>query len=1245
MNNPWHIWIDTGGTFTDCIASDPRGHTHRLKILSSSCLRGTVRQVLSRHQLVLTLAWPVRHDIFEGYILTHRGKRYTVRFVDVAQSIVYVNEPIRARTGDVVDLQTDEEVPVLAARLLTQTKRTESFPPIDMRLGSTRGTNALLERKGARTALLITEGFVDLLRIGNQTRPHLFALDIQKEEPLYEVAIAVPERIRSSGRIEKKLTPFAITKIIRQLTRANIASVAICLLNSYKNPTHEKQLYRALVKAGFIFVTASHQLTRQVRLLPRAETTVANAYLQPVISQYLRGIRTGLSGARLRVMASNGALLGVDGFMPKDSLLSGPAGGVVGAARAGSQCQRNHLITFDMGGTSTDVSLYDQRFSYRYESSIGQRKIVAPSLAIETIAAGGGSICSFDGFRLMVGPHSAGAYPGPACYGAGGPLTITDVNLLLGRVDESQFAFPLHRGKSEQALQKILSQLSKKGTPATRHGLLESFLQIANEKMAEAIRQVSVQQGHDPRSYSLLSFGGAGGQHACALAALLAMPEVLIPYEAGLLSAYGIGHATIAREEEELILLPLADFEKIKTQTWRKLFQQAKKKLVDEGFAKRDIVLRHQHVFLRFRGQESTLEVDATRNINLSRAFRKKYRQMYGHWMERPLEVESVRVSVAVRSVSSRIKRKKPKQYTPTAKHTVEGWVNGKKVAMPAFVWEALTAGATCEGPALLTSQNSTVFVDEGWQLTLDENLTARLVAAARQRAAATEQPQALLELFTNRFTAIAEEMGALLQRTAFSVNVKERLDFSCALLDADGYLVVNAPHIPVHLGSLGVCVRAVSKAIAWREGDVVITNHPAFGGSHLPDVTLIKPVFVHGKRVGFVANRAHHAEIGGKRPGSMPADATRLYEEGVIIAPTHLLQDGKAQWKSLHALFTKGDYPTRAWAENQADINAALASIQFGEHALQQLCAAEGIERVLYYMGALRDHAHALLSRHVQRQPLRTWQAVERLDDGSALRVAIVHDRKHLHIDFTGSATLHPGNLNATPAIVQSVVLYVLRLWLGQEVPMNEGLMDGVTLTLPKGMLNPDFTVQTPAVVGGNTEVSQRLTDTLLKALELSACSQGTMNNFLMGNGRFGYYETLGGGTGAGPGFHGADAVHQHMTNTRLTDPELMELRYPAQVLSFAVRKGSGGKGMWRGGDGLIRIIRFLEALDINLLTQHRSEKPFGMNGGEAGKAGRQYLVRANGQRQVLAGIAQAHVRKGDVLVMQTPGGGGWGG
>ncbi|MCU0418480.1 MAG: hydantoinase B/oxoprolinase family protein [Cyclobacteriaceae bacterium] len=1244
MNPAWHIWIDTGGTFTDCIARDPHGQIHRLKILSSSCLRGTVKHVRSPHQLVVTLAWPTPRDIFEGYRLVHQGNDYPVKSVDVRHSVIHLREPIRARAGDVIDLRTDEEVPVLAARLLTQTKCTEAFPPIDLRLGSTRGTNALLERKGARTALLITEGFTDLLRIGNQTRPHLFALDIQKEKPLYEVAIAVPERIRSSGRIEKKLTPPAMEKIIRQLKRAKVESVAICLLNSYKNPAHEKQLCRLLANAGFVFVTASHQLTRQVRLLPRAETTVANAYLQPVISQYLQGIRQGLSGARVRVMASNGALLSMDGFMPKDSLLSGPAGGVVGAALAGKQCQRSRLITFDMGGTSTDVSLYDRQFSYRYESAVGQRKILAPSLAIETIAAGGGSICSFDGFRLTVGPHSAGAHPGPACYGAGGPLTITDVNLLLGRVDESQFAFPLHRGRSEEELQKILRQLAQKGTPSSRPALLEAFLQIANEKMAEAIRKVSVQQGHDPRSYSLLSFGGAGGQHACALASLLGISEVLVPYDAGLLSAFGIGHATIAREEEQLILVPLVDFEKRQTQLSDMLFAEAKQKLVKEGFAERDIVLERQQVFLRFRGQESTLAVDTTRGINVAAAFRKKYRQVYGHWLERPIEVESVRVSAAVRPASLPKRKKGTKRYAPTAKHTVEAWANGKAQPLAAFVWEALKPGAVLPGPALLTSRNSTVFVDEGWQLTIDENLTARLEAAARLRAAASEQPQALLELFTNRFTAIAEEMGALLQRTAFSVNVKERLDFSCALLDADGYLVVNAPHIPVHLGSLGVCVRQVSNTIAWREGDVVITNHPAFGGSHLPDVTLIKPVFAQGTHVGFVANRAHHAEIGGKRPGSMPADATHLEEEGVVIAPTYLIRQGHAQWAAIQALFTKGRYPTRAWAENQADINGALASIQFGEQALQRLCMAEGAKRVLHYMGALRDHAHALLSRHVQRQPTRTWQAVEKLDDGSALRVSITHQKKHLHIDFTGSAARHPGNLNATPAIVQSVVLYVLRVWLGQDVPMNEGLLDGITLLLPRGILNPDFTTHSPAVVGGNTEVSQRLTDTLLKALELCACSQGTMNNFLMGNAQFGYYETTGGGTGAGPGFHGADAVHQHMTNTRMTDPELMELRYPVQVESFAVRQGSGGRGTWRGGNGMVRVIRFLKTLDINVLTQHRHEKPFGMHGGEAGKPGRQYLLRANGTRQPLGGVAQAGVRKGDVLVIETPGGGGWG-
>lgn len=1245
MNKHWQIWVDTGGTFTDCFGISPQGTYQRLKLLSSSRLRGNVLKQLTPDSFSVQLFWPIQANIFQGFTLRHRQRSYVIEAVDTANSMVYIKGEINVLPHDVIEIETGEEVPVLAARILTQTRLSDSFPPIQMRLGSTKGTNAMLERKGAATALLITEGFTDLLLIGNQQRPDLFALKIEKELPLYTCVIPVPERIRSSGRVEKKLSGAAIVTIIRQLKKKKILSVAVCLLNSYKNDVHEQQLKKALLKNGFSFVTLSSEVSSQARFLPRTETAVVNAYLQPVIHHYLQGIRSGLASADIQVMTSSGSLVSMGQFLPKDSLLSGPAGGIVGASMIGEKSNRNHLITFDMGGTSTDVSLYHQGFTYRYESSIGQRKILAPSLAIETIAAGGGSICSFDGYRLLVGPHSAGAFPGPACYGADGPLTMTDVNLLLGRLDESLFAFPLHRNKAEAALLEVQKKMKRAtGSIPSSETLLESFIQIANEKMAEAIRKVSVQQGYDPSQYSLLCFGGAGGQHACALGNLLGISEVIIPYDAGLLSAYGIGHARRERQAEALVLTSLERFEKSQKSKLARLYFKAKAALEADGVDPSRIRLLRQEVFLRFKGQEATIEIDATRPVNLRKAFRKKYLLLFGHWMDRPIEVESIRVSAVEKGKTLPKGHGHVKEHKAIPDKVVRSYIQGRWNDIPVCVWENLQTGAVIQGPSLLISRNSTVTVDKGWCLRLDANNHALLKQETITILPEIAQQEALLELFTNRFTAIAEEMGALLQRTSFSVNVKERLDFSCALLDAEGYLVVNAPHIPVHLGSLGVCVREVSKVISWEEGDVVITNHPAFGGSHLPDVTLIKPVYVHHQCMGFVANRAHHAEIGGKRPGSMPADAITLEEEGVIIAPTYLVKAGVVQWKAIHDLFCKATFPTRQWQENQADLSGALAAIQLGERLLIQLCETEGADRVVHYMGALRDHAHALMKRHLQHHPHRQWQALEKLDDGSALRVRIKNDGKHLIFDFTGTATVHSNNLNATPAIVQSVVLYVLRLWLNQPVPMNEGLMDGVQIILPKSLLSPDFHQRNPmpAVVGGNTEVSQRLTDTLLKALGLLACSQGTMNNFLMGNAHFGYYETIGGGTGAGNGFHGTDAIHHHMTNTRMTDPELMELRYPVQVLVFAIRKKSGGLGQWRGGDGITRILRFWETLEINILSQHRKEKPYGLEGGKPGKTGRQYLLLKKGEKKILKGMDHALVKPGDRLVMETPGGGG---
>jgi len=1243
-NTPWKIWVDTGGTFTDCIALAPSGQLRRLKILSSSVIKAEVKSVLPDSCLLVHGTFHTSVDIFKNFSIRVPGTdiSFTIHHTNPAKGLIYLRSkiPKQIKTGTRIEITSNEEVPVLAARLLTETALGKKFPPIEMKLGSTRGTNALLERKGAPTALIITKGFKDLLRIGTQQRPDLFALHIVKEEPLYKAVYEITGRLDAHGKVLVPLARNELSALIKKIKTSGCQSVAIALLHSYKNPVHEQQIKKALLAAGLTYVTASHEISGQIKILPRAETAVANAYLAPIIHSYVDRIQKSLASANLKIMTSAGGLVNANQFYPKDSLLSGPAGGVVGAAVSGKRSGIHQLIAFDMGGTSTDVSLFNKDFSYRYESKVGSVRILSPSLEIETIAAGGGSICDFDGYKLTVGPHSAGASPGPACYGAGGPLTITDVNLLLGKIAPGFFAVPLYREHAERALKKVLNKIQHNPKP-TPEQILESFLQIANEKMAEAIRKVSVQSGHNPVDYALLSFGGAGGQHAVALAQLLGSKKILIPYDAGLLSAYGIGHADVTHFEEHLLLKPLPAIK-----NWSLLFSRLEKagveKLVRDGYSQKEIIIQKRIAFLRFKGQESCIEVDAGDPSKLTAQFKTKYKAIYGHWVQREIEVESVRLVARVKGQT--LKTSAPiRKYKPLSPLKQKIWA-GKWVHATVYQWEKLRPGAALAGPALVVSQNSTTVIPHGWQFKLDQHNHALVTQLRTQKKVPQAFSQeAALELFSNRFTAIAQEMGALLQRTSFSVNVKERLDFSCALMDANGFLIVNAPHIPVHLGSMGVCVREVMNVMPIREGDVIITNHPAFGGSHLPDITLIKPVFVNKKRVGFVANRAHHAEVGGSKPGSMPAHATTLCEEGVIIAPTYLVKRGKPQWNGVKKLFTEAVFPTRSLEENLADLNGALASVNAGALLLKALCQTHGTNTVRHYMQALKQYAAWQVRDKIKLLQQKRYVALERLDDGSPLQVAIKRQNKKLVIDFTGSSSLHAGNLNATHAIVQSVILYVLREWINKPIAMNEGLMEPVQIILPHGLLNPDFTKAQPAVVGGNTEVSQRLTDTLLKALQLSACSQGTMNNFLFGNARFGFYETICGGSGATNGFAGADAVHTHMTNTRITDAEILEHRYPVLLTRFEIRKNSGGKGKWSGGDGVIREVQFNETMEVNLLSQHRTEAPYGMAGGNAGKRGEQFLIR-NGEKTALPGLATTKVNAGDRILIETPGGGGWG-
>jgi 5-oxoprolinase (ATP-hydrolysing) len=765
--------------------------------------------------------------------------------------------------------------------------------------------------------------------------------------------------------------------------------------------------------------------------------------------------------------------------------------------------------------------------------------------------------------------------------------------------------------------------------------------------MAEAIRKISIRQGQDPADYSLVCFGGAGGQHACALANLLQIHRIIIPYEAGLLSAFGIGNARVERVKERQILDELPAVAGLLDRYFDELTLEATKDLNEETGRRKIKVITSRKIYLRLKGQETSLALEYNGKDRLRAQFIREYKKLYGHWIRhRVIEVDSLRVITSAHTDNKTRPGRRKKKYYPQEERFTETYTNGRWARCPVFTWENLEAGAQITGPALILSENSTIFLEMGWHFNLDDNQNANLSLIRTYKHNKTTSHAAALELFTNRFTAVAEEMGTLLQRSSFSVNVKERLDFSCALLDAKGNLVVNAPHIPVHLGSLGVCVRSVIKTVKLRDGDVIITNHPAFGGSHLPDITLIKPIYYKQQLIAFVANRAHHAEIGGTKPGSMPADAHTLEEEGVVIRPRFLVKNGFPQWKELEKILTLARYPTRSLRENLADINGALAAVTLGETAVRNLCNKYGAGDVVYYMKSLRKYATDLMRQRIDSLGL-SYRAQQRLDNGAKLKVDIAKRNNKLTIDFSGSAHVNSGNLNATIAIVNSVVLYTLRLLIDQPVPLNEGLLTPIKLIIPAGMLNPTFRnddSKSPAVVGGNTEVSQRLTDTLLKALRLAACSQGTMNNLLFGNAEFGYYETIAGGVGAGPGFHGADAVHQHMTNTRITDPEILEHRYPVRLEKFEIRKGSGGRGKWRGGNGILRELYFKESLDVNLLSQHRVEAPYGMLGGDQGRVGSQYLIKGDNRQIHLDGISGFQVSSGDKLIIKTPGGGGWG-
>ncbi len=1253
----WHIWIDTGGTFTDCLARDPSGAFHRAKVLSTGALRWVVEEQVDEKRLRIRADWDLPDEILVGLqfcFLTEPDSRRRIAGYHAVDRILELDEPIvgNVKPGAFFEVFTGEEAPVVAARIVTGTRADQPLPPAFVRLATTKGTNALLERSGAPLALFVTEGFRDVLAIGTQQRPDLFSLEIKKPDPLYARVVEVQERMAADGTVLKPLDLKPLQASVQNTLKQGVRVAAISLLHSYRNPQHEQKLAAFLKQQGFEHVSCSSALAPFIKLLPRMETAVVDAYLEPILQKYLANVEAPFAGGRVYVMTSAGGLVPMTDFRAKDSLLSGPAGGVVGAAVAGRASRMQKLIAFDMGGTSTDVSRYDGDYEYMFEHEVGAAHLVAPALAIETVAAGGGSICWLDGHRLRVGPHSAGADPGPACYGRGGPLTLTDVNLLLGRLEPDRFRIPIQIEPTTARLLEIeraLEDASDEATP--RQELLNGFLAIANERMADAIRKVSLRRGYDPIEYGLVAFGGAGAQHACAVADLLGMKTALVPAEAGLLSALGLGHAVVERFAEQQVLQALDAVEESLAARVDALANQAVGAVQSEGIARSEIQLRRRIVNLRFGGQESDLAVEYEPGALLRAAFLERYASVYGHVPD-GLEIEIVSIRVIASSIVevSPEDGAEPEPFDASGSGSKEAYFEENWQEVPIFDRMRLEPGAVVRGPGILYEPHSTVVIEPGWwgRMNAKGGVILERAKARSQKSTPVQAKSAQLELYTNRFTAVVEQMGEMLRRIALSTNVKERLDFSCALVNPDGELVVNAPHVPVHLGSMGLCVRRVRDTLEMDPGDVVVTNHPAYGGSHLPDITVITPVYTKDRcLLGYVANRAHHTEIGGTSPGSMPPRATTLLEEGVAIAPMHLVRKGQAAWAALEAVFKKGPFPSRNVDENFADLRAAIAANHYGATALQHMAEAYGEVAVLHAMEDLKVHAETRLRAALSRLSDGVYEATETLDDGSPLSVRFVCKDDTATIDFAGSAGVHSGNLNATKAIVYGAVLYVLRLLVNEPLPLNEGLWRAVRVCIPTGMLNPDFPVdpaQAPAVAAGNVETSQRVVDTLLKALGLAACSQGTMNNVLFGSERYSYYETVGGGSGAGPGFHGASGVQCHMTNTRITDPEIVEHRYPVRVEKMALREGSGGAGRFTGGCGIIREITFLEEMDLSILSQHRSAGPYGLAGGLPGKPGRQYVIRSDGTLVELGGMDGCPVHPGDRLILKTPGGGGYG-
>lgn len=1156
----------------------------------------------------------------------------------------------------VVKVPSSDDAPLVGIRQLLGLASDAAIPPCEVRLGTTLGTNALLERRGARSALLLTRGFGDLLELGDQTRPDLFALRIEQHPALPERVLEVDARLDADGHVLARPDPERLRAELAALRAQGIDSLGIAVLNDYRQGVLEGELATLARAVGFGHIATGFELAPSIGYLARASTVALDAYLTPLLQSYLAKLRAGLPGSRLLLMQSSGGLCEAERFRGAASVLSGPAGGAEGFARAVKEAGiSSHAVGFDMGGTSTDVSLlqHGAALARQDESKIAGVRIVSPLVAVHTVAAGGGSICRFDGERLRVGPQSVGAEPGPLCYGhpAARELSITDVNLCLGRLIPDRFPMPLDLTAPLTQLDALAGALSRHGHDYAALDVAEGFFRIANANMAQAIREVTVARGFDLREQALVAFGGAAGQHACALARELQVREVLFHPEAGVLSAWGIGIAALswdARHDAGSRPLSEATLREMAPQV-AELERRGREALLRDGAAPGRLETRTQ-LGLRYSGTETILlAAFPTTPERARREFEREFQRLFGYLHDaRPLELADVRVEVHEAVSVPPVAQAAPSLgAAPTTLRTTRWYFDGTWLEqVPVIAREALEPGMRVSGPAIIAERTGTIALEPGFVLHAETGGRLRATAkaglhapAAAPGAATAVADPVLLEIYASRFMSIAEQMGRTLRRTAMSVNIRERLDFSCAVFDAAGELIANAPHIPVHLGAMSESVKAVLSAHPQlAPGDVFVTNDPACGGSHLPDITVILPVHdADGRLRFFSAARGHHADVGGSTPGSMPAFSRSLAEEGIVLSAVRVGSAGHLDHELLQRLFSSGPLPARRVAENLADLEAQLASVRTGQELLLALAQERGFAEVEAYMRFVQDNAASEVLQALAM--LEPGQHVFRdaLDDGTPLVVALDVSRERLRIDFSGTGSEHPGNLNAPRAVTLACVLYFLRVLVGKPIPLNSGCLRHVDVIIPPAsLLSPS---RGRAVAGGNVETSQRVVDVLLAAAGLLAASQGTMNNLSFGDGSYGYYETIAGGAGAGPGFAGASAVHTHMTNTRITDAEVMERRFPVRVLEHAVRRGSGGDGQFRGGDGVVRRLQFLAPAHVSILSQRRNQGGPGLAGGGEAQPGQNLL---NGR--TLPAAAAFEVLAGDELTLLTPGGAGYG-